>query len=366
MVAPKTQVQDRTWEREAANMGWEEPPMVISKEKFRKDWKNYKADILVLDESHVFCGVTAATRYRKKIEVPRASQIFEAVEEWVRLNKPKGLYLASATPIPQPMALYAIFRLFGYDVDFFAFRRKFYSYVPTIGRGVWLPKKDRESEQLLAMLALKVGNFGRLSDFADVPDQVHKVVRVGETPQQRRLAKEIPLLYPEPVVRIGKRHQLEQGVFEGTLADEAKTEEIVSLAQEFDKLLVFAKYTRQIDSLADSLRAKFPKRDILVLDGRTMDRGDMLRLAEDRDRKTIVIAQSQVSTGYELPSFRCTVFASMSYSYVDYEQALGRTLRINALAKNVYVYLLAGDVDEAVYDCVKRKQDFNELIFSSR
>ncbi len=365
VVAPKTQVQDRTWEREAAKLGWEEAPVVISKEKFRKDWRLHPGKVLVLDESHMFTGVTSQTRQRNKVEIPKASQLFEAVEQWVAMYKPNGLYLCSATPFPQPMALYAVFRLFGHEVDYHSFRRKFYSYVPTIGRGVWIPKKDKETEQLLSIAALKVGSFGRLSDFADVPDQVEKDVEVGTTPQQRRMAKEVPLMYPEPVVRIGKLHQLEQGVLDGLPVEENKLSEIEELAREFDKLLVFAKYTAQVDAIAAHLRGKFKGRDVLILDGRTKDRRSLMVQAEDKDRKTIVVAQSQVSTGYELPSFRCTAFASLSYSFVDYEQARGRTLRMNAIAKNVYVHLVAGDVDRAVLECVRHKRDFNEALFTA-
>ena len=54
----------------------------------------------------------------------------------------------------------------------------------------------------------------------------------------------------------------------------------------------------------------------------------------------------------------------MSYSYVDYAQALGRTLRINNLQKNLYVYLLAGEIDKAVYKAIENKGDFNEAIYA--
>ncbi len=215
------------------------------------------------------------------------------------------------------------------------------------------------------LLSLKFGTFGRLEDFFDVPPQVHKTLSVGVTASQKKLVKELPLMYPEPLVRVGKTHQIEQGVLEGaTAADENKAAEIEQLAHEFDKLLVFAKFTAQIDLIEAQMKKRFPRRDVLVLDGRTQDRRALMVRAEDPDRKTIVIAQSQVSTGYELPSFRCTVFASMSYSFVDYEQALGRTQRANNISKNLYVYLLAGDVDKAVLRCVQGKKDFNETLYA--
>jgi hypothetical protein len=362
VVAPKTQIEDRTWEREMEKIGLRLPMVTYSKEQFKKGVPGSK--ILILDESHVFCGVLPQTRYKNKIEIPKTSQLFDAVITWIQINRPEAIFLASATPFPAPLALYAVAKIFGEDWDYFSFRRKFYSYIPSIGRGIWVPKRDKQSEELLKMLALKFSTFGRLEDFFDVPDQVFKDIHVGTTPAQRREEKKLPILYPDPLSLIGKKHQLEQGIYEGTVLDENKTSEIIELAKEFKKLIVFARYTAQVNSIAEQLQKKFEKKDILILDGNTKDRGELLKRAEDPERETIVVAQSQVSTGYELPSFRCTVFASMSYSFVDYEQALGRTQRANAINKNVYVRLLAGSVDEAVLKCVSAKKDFNELLFT--
>ncbi len=362
VVAPKTQVLDQTWEREAHSMGNQLELFVTSKERFKKGAG--KADVLILDEAHCFLGVTPATRYRNKIEIPRTSQLFEEVIKWIDTHKPKAIYLCSATMLPAPLALWGIAKIFGLNWDYFAFRRRFYTFIPNIGRGIWIPKKDHATENELRALATKFCTFGRLEDFFDVPDQVHKPITVGLSVAQTKALREVPLLYPDPLVRIGKRHQIEQGIFEGELLDEYKTNEIIELAEEFPKVLVFARYTSQIDHLVGKLKKKFKHKHVLVLDGRTKDRRALMVDAENKNRETIVIAQSQVSTGYELPSFRCTVFASMSYSFVDYEQALGRTQRANNISKNVYVYLLASDVDKAVYKCVQGKKDFNELLFS--
>lgn len=360
IVAPKTQVQDRTWEREAVKMGVALPMTVVSKEAFKKN--KPACDVLVLDESHFAMGVLPSTKQVKRVKVPKTSQIYQDILEYIREVKPSYIYMASATPLPQPMALYAMATLFGAKWDYFKFREAFYVQVPRLGWDVWLPKKDKKSKDHLLKLAKQFGTFGRLEDFFDVPEQTHKTVDVGETAEQKKSLRELRLMYPDPLSQLGRRHQLEQGIFENEMVAQNKLDEVFELAKEFPKLLVFAKYTKQIDFLQFALQVKFPDRSIWVLDGRTNARGVLLRLAEE-SADCIVIAQSQVSTGYELPSFRCTVFASMSYSFVDYEQALGRTLRANRLAKNVYVYLLAGDVDKAVLKCVQGKRDFNERLF---
>lgn len=361
VIAPKTQVLDQTWERELKKIGLKLNLEVISKEQFKK--RQPICDVLVIDESHFAVGVQATTHWSQKIEVPKVSQIYEAVTMYIETVKPRCVYLASATPFPQPMALYAVARMFGKKWDYFKFRKAFYFNVPTIGRGVWMPKKDEATKQLLADYAKPFGVFGRLQDFFDVPEQTHKEVFVGVTGIQIAELRALPLLYPEPLALISKRHQLEQGIFEDEMVEENKTGEIIELAREFDKILVFARYTKQIEHLERELKMKCKDHIILTLTGATVDRRALIERAERSNEKTIVIAQSQISTGYELPSFRCTVFASLSYSFVDYEQSLGRTLRANHLAKNVYVSLIAGEIDAAVLECVKDKRDFNELLF---
>lgn len=358
-VATKTVVLDRTWEREMDATGIHVPMKVVSKEAFKNGCD--RADILVLDEAHFALGVTPATRWRNKEEVPKASQIHEAVVLWIRKHRPKAIYLATATPFPTPMALFAISEIFGCGWDYRKFRNRFYAYVPVIGRGVYLAKKDAASKALLMEWAKRFGAFGKLDDFFDVPPQTHKTVHVGLSLQQERAMKELPLSYPEPLPRVGKQHQLEQGMFESEDLEENKIEEIVELSKEFDKMLVFARYTRHIQRIALRLGAK-TKHTVLILDGSTQDRRALLEKAE-ASGQTIVICQAAMGSSFELPSYRCTVFASMSYSFVDFEQALGRTLRANNLQKNLYVYLTAGKVDKAVLECVRQKKDFNDELF---
>jgi len=241
VVAPKTQVLDETWEREKSHVDGGIPLTVLSKERFKKGAP--AAKVLILDEVHCFLGVLPSTRYRNKIEIPRTSQLFEEVLKYVEVKKPEYIYLCSATIMPTPLAVYAIARIFGHEWDYFAFRRRFYTFIPNIGRGIWVPKKDKKIEEELKALAKQFCTFGRLEDFFDVPPQTHKTMTVGLSVKQTKALREVPLLYPDPLVRVGKKHQIEQGLYEGGMLDEYKTGEIIELAKEFPKLLVFAKYT---------------------------------------------------------------------------------------------------------------------------
>ena len=51
------------------------------------------------------------------------------------------------------------------------------------------------------------------------------------------------------------------------------------------------------------------------------------------------------------------IFANESYKYIDREQGEGRVLRANKLKKNLYVTLIAGDIDKQVRSNIENKKD---------
>jgi superfamily II DNA or RNA helicase len=199
-----------------------------------------------------------------------------------------------------------------------------------------------------------------------VPEQTYREHKVEQTADQKKAIKDIALEFPDPLVLTGKRHQIENGVLKGddfspdvTICD-LKTEAILDFALEFPKMVIFTKYTQQIEKIKDALKDY----KVLTLQGSTKDRENVLKDAEASD-ECIIIIQSQISAGYELPSFPVVVFASMSYSVVDRIQAEGRVLRANALKKNLYITLVTkGGVDEAVNKSINNKVDFSEKIYA--
>jgi len=236
-----------------------------------------------------------------------------------------------------------------------------------MGRTVYQAKSDSQTKERLGKFVRTLGYTGRLSDFVDVPEQTHKVVSVPLTVSQKKAIQEAKLEWPDPLVLLGKKHQIEQGVLKGDKFnqsgrfDENKTEVLLDLQKEFGKILVFAKYKDQIDHIAKQFAKECT---VYTLTGDTKDRKALMEMAE-KDDTCIVIAQSSISAGYELPSFRCTVYCSIDFSVVSYIQGLGRTLRINNLQKNLYVYLLCGEIDKKIYESVViNKVDFNEKMYA--
>lgn len=383
VIAPKTQVQDRNWEREletlskeywVTNGKWDllkfpiNSVTIISKETFRRDYAILEPfDTVIVDETHTCLGVTASLRWIKGVARPKASQLYEALQTYLERTKPARLYLCTATIMRSPMTVWAAATLLGHSFDWYAFRSKYYIVLPIPHREVWSPKNNSANKDDLAALVKSIGYVGRLEDFFDVPEQTFKTITIPLTKKQEERIKQLPLEYPEPLVRIGKQHQVENGVLAGDKFSDpeefsnGKMETILDLAAEFPRMVVFAKYTAQIVRIAYELRQSGYK--VWEMTGATKDRGTLIGMANKNDG--IFICQAQISAGWELPDYPVMVFASRTNSWVDYEQSLGRIQRANHIKKNLYINLVVkGGVDEAIDKALKNKQDFNERLYT--
>ena len=274
----------------------------------------------------------------------------------------------SATPIRTPMAVLAHAWLLGKDWDFLKFRETFYFRLPMHGREIWSPKVTTVLKERLGKAVQGLGYVGRLSEYLDVPDQTYKTMYVELTTEQKKRLKEIKVEFPDPLVQLGKRKQIENGVLHGDRFnkeesfDNEKIEKIKELALEFDKMVIFAKYVAQVKNIVSSLKKEGYY--VLELTGDSKDRNEILTNANNTS-KCIIVISSQISAGYELPDFPVMVFASMSFSVVDRTQGEGRILRANFLKKNIFITLVAkgGTIDEAIYKSIENKQDFSEAVF---
>jgi len=378
VICPKQQREDKTWERENDKWGTEVDLKVISKEDLRKMWEElpyYKT--VIIDEVHNNLGVMPAYVQRNKVQIPKTSQIFEATKNFIDKHPPKRLYLLSATPVPKPMSMWGIGILFGKKWDFSEFRSAYYIEIRMGGvRRIWMPKKDEATKQRLANLVQRFGYTGGLNDFFDVPEQTHKNVEIDLSADQKKAVEDITLSEADPLVRRARLRTIENGVLYGKKIEKVdsktdlmtkntiifkshKIDYILERAQEFPKMLIFANYTAQIEEIAKALRKE--KYKVAILNGANKDRS-FIKTVDDSPEPHIIIAQCSISSGYELPSFPCVIYASKSWRYVDYEQSLGRVLRSNKLKKNLYIHLVVEGCDKDCHDTIMSGQDFQEKL----
>ena len=371
IIAPKTQVEDKNWERENIKSNLNVDITVISKEAFKKEHESLKNfETIIIDEAHTCLGVTPNIRYRNKKPEPKTSQLFLDINNYIKKNSPDRLYLITATPIRSPMTVWGASELLGFNWNWYEFRNTFYTNIKIPNRDIWVPKNTDEAKNRLARAVNLLGYTGKLQDYLDVPDQTYRTDSLELTKEQINTLKDIQLEYPDPIVLVGKKHQIENGVLSkdeysnNIRLKNKKIDAILNYCYEFSKIIVFVKYIAQIEYIYDELKKEGI--NVYKMTGSTKDRGELLNKLSKSDNYVFLV-QSQISSGWELPECRVIIFASMSYSIVDRIQGEGRILRANNLKKNLFISLIAkGGVDEAVYKSINNKKDFSERIYAER
>ncbi len=383
VIAPKTQVEDGNWEREREKLGFKIPFQVISKETFRRDHATVApCRTLIIDEAHSVCGATPMTFQRKGVRYPKTSQLFAAVMAYIERVQPERIYLCTATPDRSPMAIWAAAKILGKEWDFYAFREKFYAQVRMGRNDIWIARNTPEAKSELGRLIRKLGYVGRLEDWFDVPEQTFKTERLRLTPEQVKEIKKLRLEYPDPGQFSGRAHQVENGHLIGDeylptkRFDCPKVDRILEYAEEFPRMLVFARYTVQIAMISEALRKA--GRKVVTLEGSTKDKGAIIAEA-NASESCVVVAQSSIAEGYELPDYPIVIFASLDGSIVSLTQGQGRVQRLGKLKKNLYVYLVAmgwpgkGDEDPYISRDWNRyranvidKVDYHEQMYAGR
>lgn len=381
VICPKQQALDRNWEEANETFGIGVDLTVLSKEKFKAQESSLQRfDTIILEEAHTLAGVTPQTQWKNKQPRLKTSQIYESVVRFIERTRPERVYPVTATPASKPMHVFAIASFLGVKWDGFAFRQKYY-YERALGsRRIWIPRSGEEIKQNLIDVVKRLGYTGRLQDWFDVPDQIHKTVYFSLTESQKKAINEVIKEEPDPMVLRTKKRSIANGVlytYDIAMASDRtetlikdtkyfeseKIEYILERAEEFDRMLVFATYTGQVKAIASALEKAGYK--VLTLTGQTKNRETVIKEANTLKR-CIVVAQSDISAGYELPLYPVTIFASYSYRFVSYEQGLGRILRANHLKKNLYIHLVVKNtVDEECYKTIQSGKDFIEKLYTT-
>jgi len=376
IVAPKTTVQKKQWEYESQVLGLK-PPTVISYETFRRDYtKLPKFKAVIADEAHRLFGVMPTMCRRNKEWVPKASQIFEAMQWYLAERQPVRFIPATATPNKTPMSIWAAAKLLGHDWSYRDFRDSFYHRLP-MDRIVYAPHRDQASMDALAEKTREIGQVLRLADIKDVPVQTYKTEYLPINARQSALLKTLPAKFPDPSALRTKKHQIENGILYEDIFDEKtkkvsrkvlsfpneKVDYIVERSIEFPKMIVFANYTEQVDIIAAALEKE--GKLVFKMTGKTKDRKAVETAAEAAE-SAYIIAQSSVSSEWEFKTCPVVIFASLSNKSIDYIQGQGRPQRYDAIKHNLYIHLIADhkeSVDRRWFETIMSGRDFNEALY---
>lgn len=340
------------WERDVQSFSEGKCKFVImSKENFKKNSLTLEPTSgIIVDEAHTFAGAK--------------SQLSKALASYLKKHNIKYRYLMSGTPVTSNwLSVYVLANHLGHNLNYYKFLRMFFYEVKIGRRSVWKPNPHKEAQLQDLVRKLSMGRMVRMEDIAEVPEQKFVTEYFNTTEEQNEAIKNLEDF--EHIVRFTKIHQIEQGTLAGSEYEAPqsfqclKNFRIWELAKDNSKVAVFCRYNHQISVLKDYL--KDLGKPIFIINGESKNRDATVQAAE-KAPEAIVLVNSAVGTGWEMPSVGVIVFASLSFSFIDHEQSKGRFLRINRLKPNVFYYLVTkgseGSVDSDVYDCIMSKQNF--------
>lgn len=128
-----------------------------------------------------------------------------------------------------------------------------------------------------------------------------------------------------------------------------------------ENIVIFYNFTKEKDDLIEVMK-KLDKK-IYEVSGQKSH----IPNKEEWDglKNSVTLVQYQAgSAGIELQYANIVIFYSLTYSYQDYEQALGRCYR-NGQTKKVtaYRFMTRDSIEMAIFGALKNKRDFNEQLF---
>jgi len=337
---------------------------VLSKEEFKKSVPTLQPfDGIIVDEVHFFASLTSALSKR--------------LYWYLKKHNIKYRWLMTATPyLSSAWNIFTLARHLGYEWNYQTWKKQFF-YEIRMGHRM-IPKQKPNIEKQLAVYVQQIGSVISMEEVIQkakdtpntlnlpdsLPDHTFQTVYFDLTEDQKKGIQELD--DAEFITRWTHTHIIENGLLYSDGYSEArefdckKTDYVMGLCKKHDKIILFCRYNGQIEYLKNKLEGQ--GKPVYVINGAVKDRDNVIMEAE-KAPNCILIIQSQVSAGYELPSFRTMVFVSLSFSLVDHEQALGRNDRVNALAPNTYIYLVVKGLDLDVYTSIMNKKDFSLAIY---
>lgn len=361
IICPKA--LEANWHREVDKWGKSFMVQIATKEEFRKNWNSstkdpfliFKADQVIVDEVH-----------NGFLTPLFKSQMSKALRDYLKKhNVPRVLLLSATVYTSSPWNIFNMAHFTGHKWNWRRFRDEFFYEVQMGFRRIPMVKKGSEAK--LATLTKKIASVVDIADCMDVPLQNHLEPEYFKlTKEQEKAIKDN--YDPLPIVRYTAQHEIENGVLlpnqfrvHQVFAND-KIERIKQICEENKKVAIVCRYNAQIEELQYQLEKC--EKNVFVIRGSSKNR-DQITLDAEACEYAIVLIQADCAEGYQLPSFELCVFASQSYSYTKWEQICGRFLRMDKPSRTTFVYLLTqGDsIDQAVYDSVKRKEDFKIQLY---
>lgn len=347
IVAPPQKIKEGGWDREIQHVcnqyNIEINYETLSYGVLAKKWREYKGYFVVFDECHYIKNPTSK-RGKAGIHLSKVATHF---------------LLLSATPSSNgwidTIAYMIMFGHYKSKTDFMRqhaiYERIDYGHGPVNVPVDW--RDEKKLQRLYQSFSIKLAK----EDCLDLPPLVYEDIYFKAS-KEYNIIKKDRVLNDELYDTVSK---LQHGLrYYANQADKLKYSEMLAEGTA-ENIIFFYCYQQEKEDLKKIMK-KLGKSIYEVS-------GQVTKLPNknewERLNNSVTLVQYQAgSAGIELQYANIVVFYTPTYSYQDYEQALGRAYRNGQRKKvTVYRYITKKTIEEAVYRALRQKQDFTEELF---
>ena len=354
IICPKGIVKQ--WEDEIRVWGDGETKFkVISRDQFKiqiNDIEKYEA--VICDEVH-----RGFANYK--------ALMYKALMFYIKRYEVNYIWLLTGTPFTSSSwSVYSYGKILGKKWKWFAWSKEFFTKI-RMGRR-WIPIPRYGKDKKLQNTLRSIGTVIDLKDVAEIADDIDIIEEFKLNKEQIKRIDEID--EELPVVEYIKQRQIEQGVLKSDgynpdmIFTSAKDKRLIEIVANYEKIIIVCKYTNQVNKIAEMLKY----RKVFVISGQVKETASEVAEKAENSENCVVVIQSDTCDGYSLKSFDTMVFASMSYSFVNYDQIRSRMKSMEKKTACTYIHLLIGgkSIDRAVQDSVFKKQNFSIELYEKR
>lgn len=352
IVQPPAKLREGGWSREIQRVADYYNIAITYNElsygKIAKDWHLYKGYFVIFDECHYIKNVSSQ-RGKAALSLTKLSTHF---------------VLLSATPSSNgwidTINYFLMFRFYKNKTEFLK-RHAIYETKHFGDRSVKVISGWKE-QQHLKRLYQSISTKLSKEQCLDLPPLVFEDVHFQPSKEYKIIQKDRVLETKEGKIAFDTLMKLRHGFrFYANQKDKLAYTEMLAESTE-ENMVIFYYYQQEKDQLAQLLQKT---KTIYEVSGKVN------KLPPHKEwqnlKNTVTFVQYQAgAAGIELQYANIVIFYTPTYSYQDYDQALGRCYRNGQTKKvTVYRYITKNSIEEAVYEALAAKKDFTEELFKN-
>ncbi|WP_368900575.1 helicase-related protein [Oceanobacillus oncorhynchi] len=358
IVAPPQKIKEGGWDRDVELVEKTHDIEInydtLSYGVLAKRWKEYKGYFVVFDECH-YVKMPTSQRGKSAMFLTRHSTHF---------------LLLSATPASNGWGdTMNYFIMFGFEKNKTQFEKQYAIKEPLYRAGKPVMYGGEQMEKVVGwkqenLLKERFESFSiRLSkdEALDLPPLVFEDIYFKKSSEYNKIKKDRVLTIDGEKIAYDTLPKLQHGLrYYANQSDKLKYAEMLAEGTN-ENIIFFYYYQEEKEQLIKAMKKL--KKKVFEVSGQTTKLPDY-EGRNDLNNSVTLVQYMAGSAGIELQYANVVVFYTPTYSFQDYEQALGRAYRNGQDKKTtVYRFITKGTVEKDIYDRLKEKKDFTEELF---